>query len=406
MSQKAACRDIAAMEPMLPDLQSMELAELSQKVTLAIGELKAHLPAALVRRRTSQLVQRMNCYYSNLIEGHKTLPRDIEQAERQQLAECPQEEHEKQLLAEAHIQTETAMIELLESQEGVDVYSSDFICWIHRTFYERLPESMREAKTLSGMSYQIEPGQLRDFMVEVGRHTPPDHSVLPQFLDRFRRAYSAPSILATQQLVAIAAAHHRLAWIHPFGDGNGRVIRLHSHALLHRHNLHGHGLFTLSRGLARNRQGYFNHLQAADRNRENDYDGRGNLSAKHLSAFCRFFLKTLLDQAEFMNGLLNLADLRTRIEKYFQFQALHLKQDQEAVSAIVTTLAYEGEMQRERVKTVTGKGTTTAARIIKLGLSEGYFSSPSPKGVLQFALPEKTWESYFPQLFIDLAVDE
>jgi Fic family protein len=190
VSQKAACRDIAAMEPMLPDLQSMELAELSQKVTLAIGELKAHLPAALVRRRTSQLVQRMNCYYSNLIEGHKTLPRDIEQAERQQLAECPQEEHEKQLLAEAHIQTETAMIELLESQEGVDVYSSDFICWIHRTFYERLPESMREAKTLSGMSYQIEPGQLRDFMVEVGRHTPPDHSVLPQFLDRFRRAYS------------------------------------------------------------------------------------------------------------------------------------------------------------------------------------------------------------------------
>jgi len=406
MNQREAYRNSAAMEPMLPDLQSGELADLSQKVTLAIGELSAHLPSALVRRQVSQLVQRMNCYYSNLIEGHKTLPRDIEQAERQQLEEGPQEEHDKQLLAEAHIQTEAAMIGRLESEEGVDVYSSDFICWIHRTFYERLPESMREAKMLSGESYQIEPGQLRDFMVDVGRHTPPDHAVLPQFLERFREAYSQPSILATQQLVAIAAAHHRLAWIHPFGDGNGRVIRLHSHALLHRHDLHGHGLCTLSRGLARNRQGYFNHLQAADSRRENDYDGRGNLSARQLSLFCRFFLKTLLDQAQFMNGLLNLADLRTRIEKYFQFQALHLKQDQEAISAVVTTLAYEGEIQRERVKTVTGKGATTAARIIKLGLSEGYFSSPSPKGVLQFSLPEKTWEFYFPQLFIDLAVDE
>ena len=274
MIQNSAYRDIASMEPMLPDLQSTELAELSQKVTLAIGELKAHLPSALVRRRTSQLVQRMNCYYSNLIEGHKTLPRDIELAERRQLAEGPQDERDKQLLAEAHIQTEVAMIERLESQEGVDVYSSDFICWIHRTFYERLPESMREAKTLAGVSYQIEPGQLRDFMVDVGRHTPPDHTVLPQFLDRFRKAYSAQSILATQQLVAIAAAHHRLAWIHPFGDGNGRVIRLHSHALLHRYNLHSHGLCTLSRGLARNRQSYFNHLQAADSKRENDYDGR------------------------------------------------------------------------------------------------------------------------------------
>ena len=107
-----------------------------------------------------------------------------------------------------------------------------------------------------------------------------------------------------------------------------------------------------------------------------------------------------------MNGLLNLANLRTRIEKYFQFQALHLRQDQEAICEIVTALAYEGAMQRERVKTVTGKGSTTAARIIKLGLSEGYFSSPSPKGVLQFALPEKTWEFYFPLLFIDLPVDE
>ncbi len=403
---KEAYKGIAAMEPMLPDLQSRELAELSQNVTLAIGELSAHLPSAVVRRQVSQLVQRMNCYYSNLIEGHKTLPRDIEQAERQQLTEGPQEERDKQLLAEAHIQTEAAMIKRLESQEGVDVFSSDFICWIHRTFYERLPESMREAKTLAGASYQIEPGQLREFMVDVGRHTPPDHSVLPQFLDRFRKAYSEPSILATQQLVAIAAAHHRLAWIHPFGDGNGRVLRLHSHALLHRQNLHGHGLCTLSRGLARNRQSYFNHLQAADRGRENDFDGRGNLSAKQLSAFCRFFLKTLLDQAQFMNGLLNLADFRTRIERHFQFQALDLKQDQEAISAIVTTLAYEGEMQRERVKTITGKGTTTAARIIKLGLAEGYFSSPSPKGVLQFALPEKAWESYFPQLFIDLEIDE
>jgi len=405
MSPKKAYRDIAAMEPMLPDLQSGELAELSQKVTLAIGELNAHLPSAPVRWKVSQLVQRMNCYYSNLIEGHKTLPRDIEQAERQQLEEGSQEKRDKQLLAEAHIQTEAAMIKLLESGDGVDVYSPDFICWIHRTFYERLPESMREAKTLAGGSYQIEPGQLRDFMVDVGRHTPPDHGELLRFLERFREAYSQPSILATQQLVAIAAAHHRLAWIHPFGDGNGRVIRLHSHALLHRHDLHGHGLCTLSRGLARNRQSYFKHLQGADNRRENDFDGRGNLSAKQLSLFCRFFLKTLLDQAQFMNGLLNSADLRTRIEKYFQFQALHLKQDQEAIGAIVATLAYEGEMQRERVKSVTGMGATTAARLIKLGLSEGYFSSPSPKGVLQFALPEKTWESYFPQLFIDLAVD-
>ncbi|MDF1659624.1 MAG: Fic family protein [Verrucomicrobiales bacterium] len=402
MSSVEVYRDIASMEPMLPDLQSAELAELNQKATLAIGELNAHLPSPVVRDRVSQLVRKMNCYYSNLIEGHKTLPRDIEQAGERQLAEGSREERDKQLLAEAHIQTEAVMTERLNSEEVVNVYSPEFICWIHQTFFERLPESMREARTRSGETYQIIPGQMRDFMVDVGRHTPPDHAVLPEFLERFRLVYGNANILATQQLAAIAAAHHRLTWIHPFGDGNGRVIRLHSHALFHHHNLHGHGLWTLSRGLARNRQRYFNHLQAADHKRENDFDGRGNLSARQLSAFCLFFLETVLDQVNFMNGLLNLKDLHTRIEKYFRYEALHLGRHQEAIGTIVTTLAYEGEIPRERVKTLTGKGATTVASIIKQGLSEGYFTSPSPKGVLQFAIPENTWSSYFPQLFIDL----
>lgn len=391
---------------MLPDLHSGELAELSQKATLAIGELNAQLPSVVVRDRISQLVRRMNCYYSNLIEGHKTLPRDIEKAGKRQLAEGSQEERDQQHLAEAHIQTEAAMFDRLNTESGVDVYSPEFICWIHQTFYERLPDSLREAKALSGTRFPIVPGQLRDFMVDVGRHTPPDDAVLSQFMERFRLVYSNPRILATQQLATIAAAHHRLAWIHPFGDGNGRVIRLHSHALLHRHNLHGDGLWTLSRGLARNRQRYFSHLQAADQKRDNDFDGRGNLSSRQLSRFCVFFLETLLDQVEFMNGLLNLNNLRTRIEQYFRYEALHLDRYREAISAIATTLVYEGEIPRERVKTLTGMGATTVASIIKQGLSEGYFSSPSPKGVLQFAVPEKTWASYFPQLFIDLPVDE
>jgi Fic family protein len=58
------------------------------------------------------------------------------------------------------------------------------------------------------------------------------HQTLPQILARFEEAYASKAILATDQLVALAAAHHRLTWIHPFGDGNGRVTRLYSHAWL------------------------------------------------------------------------------------------------------------------------------------------------------------------------------
>ncbi len=401
--EKAVFRNVAAIEPLLPDLRRAELAELSQKITLAVGELRGFVHAPVVREKIAALVREMNCYYSNLIEGHKTLPRDIERAQREDFS-TNKKQKENQLLAVAHIQTEEAMLTHLR-KGGVNVYSPEFLCWIHSDFYRRLPESMHVSKTKAGKEYRIVPGQPRDYMVDVGPHTPPDFAALPAFLDRFREAYSSPAILATNRLVAIAAAHHRLAWIHPFGDGNGRVARLHSHALLQHHGLDGHGMWTLSRGLARAGQAYYAQLHAADRPRENDYDGRGSLSERGLSQFCLFFLETILDQVTFMGGLLKLPDLRTRVERHFTYEALHLTKYREELMRVVRTLVDEGEFARERVSAITGKGTTTAVEIIKLGLKEGYIESPSAKGKLRIAFPAKVLPSYFPQLFIDLPVE-
>ena len=66
----------------------------------------------------------------------------------------------------------------------------------------------------------MEPGELRGAVVSVGRHVAPAHGSLPEFLRRFVDFY-APCVQSTPQgLVAAAAAHHRLACIHPFLDGN------------------------------------------------------------------------------------------------------------------------------------------------------------------------------------------
>ncbi len=401
--EKAVFRSVSALEPLLPDVRRVELAEVSQEITLSVGALRSLVRSPIVCDKIAVLVREMNCYYSNLIEGHKTLPRDIERAQRADF-DRDRKQKENQLLAIAHIQTEEAMLTHLR-EGGVDVYSPEFLCWVHREFYRRLPESMHISRTAAGNEYRTVPGRLRDYMVDVGAHTPPDFAALPAFLDRFHAAYSSPDILATNRLIAIAAAHHRLAWIHPFGDGNGRVARLHSQALLHHHGLDGHGLWTLSRGLARARQTYFSRLQEADQPRRNDYDGRGNLSERGLALFCQFFLETVLDQVRFMGDLLKLSDLRTRIERYFTYEALHLTKYREEIMRVVGALADEGELPRERVSAITGKGTTTAVEIIKLGLREGYIESPSAKGKLRIAFPAKVLPSYFPGLFIDLPVE-
>ncbi|MGD0816388.1 MAG: Fic family protein [Verrucomicrobiota bacterium] len=315
-----------------------------------------------------------------------------------------QTQHDNQQLSLAHIAVEKLMEERLAG-ESVDVYSPDFICWLHREFYTLLPEPQRWATAKSGKRYQIRPGCLRDFMVDVGKHTPPDFAALPKFLNRFHSFYGDEQILETDRLVVIAAAHHRLAWIHPFGDGNGRVIRLHSHAQLIHHGIDGHGLWTLSRGLARWRQRYFAWLEAADQGRRGDLDGRGNLSDAALADFCVFFLETMLDQIQFMSGLLGLPALRTRVERYFQFQALHLDRYRDELMRVARSLVDEGEIPRSRVQEITGKGATVSAEIIKLGLDEGYFDTPSPKGLLRVAFPTKVHDFYFPQLFLDLPVE-
>jgi Fic family protein len=398
-------RQPGTMEPLLPGERGGRLAELTFQILKDSGRLAGQVHSALVLQRVGDLVREMNCYYSNLIEGHKTLPRDIERAMRADFSR-DRTARDNQHLGLAHIAVEKLMEERLAGESTLDVYAPEFVCWLHREFYTQLPDTLHWATTKSGKRYRIKPGHLREFMVDVGRHTPPDSKALPRFMNRFHAFYGDDHILETNRLVVIAAAHHRLAWIHPFGDGNGRVIRLHSHALLIRHGVAGHGLWTLSRGLARWRQRYFACLDAADQVRQNDLDGRGNLSDKALADFCVFFLETMLDQIRFMSGLLDLSALRARVERYFQFEAPQLKRHRDPLMRVARVLVDEGEIPRSRVQGITGKAATVSAEIIKLGLEEGYFETPSPKGPLRVAFPAKVHEFYFPRLFLDLPLAE
>jgi Fic family protein len=370
------------------------------------GELSAALPSKAVRSGVAALVREMNSYYSNLIEGHKTLPRDIERALRDDFSER-EEDRNNQLLSVAHIRTETAMRQRLADEPDLGVYEPDFILWLHREFYRALPETEWFTTSVSGKRYPVVPGEFRDYNVEVGRHTPPDHEVLGDFLRRFADFYSGPNILATERLTAAAAAHHRLAWIHPFGDGNGRVARLQSQAAMIRSGLDSEGLWTLSRGFARSRAAYYQHLQGADQQRANDFDGRGNLSDAALFRFCRYFLECCLDQIRFMTDLIAPFHLIDRMENYFGFIRVDLEgRTREHLQRLLKALCLEGEITRGAVSEILGLKGTAARAVIRRALDEGFVISPSEKGPLCLAFPHKVLDSWFPQLFIDLPVPE
>ena len=128
--------------------------------------------------------------------------------------------------------------------------------------------------------FLMEPGAWRsrpEHDVAIGRHLPPSSDHVADFMTYFAERYRFDRLGKSARIVAIPAAHHRLNYIHPFPDGNGRVSRLMSHAMAHAAGIGAHGLWSISRGLARgleSRGDYKSKMDYADTPRQGNLDGR------------------------------------------------------------------------------------------------------------------------------------
>jgi Fic family protein len=384
-----------AMEPMLPE-QDQALEELAVNIVRAAGQLSGRLHP-ITRLAVAALVRSMNSYYSNLIEGHNTHPLDIERALRKDLSMDPAK-RALQLESKAHVEVQTLIEERLRADASARICSADFLRWIHKEFYERLPDEFQIVKTKTGLNERVHPGELRRGEVEVGQHVAPSSTALLEFLSRFESVYEPSNLTALQRIIATAASHHRLAWIHPFLDGNGRVSRLFTDAYFQRIHLTSHGLWTVSRGLARHRDKYFAALGAADAKRWNDYDGRGNLSLKALVDFCRFFLEVCLDQIRYMSALLEFETIDKRICSFAErFSALHGLPREMAV--LLRDCFLRGEVSRGEAAKLLDKPERTARRLLQRLLEEDLIASEGPGKPLRIKFPMQVVGYYFPKLF-------
>lgn len=401
MPTEAIYRDTPSMEPLMPEKGREILAELTAEILLQAGKLSGSLIPAKTMQGISQVVRQMNSYYSNLIEGHKTNPLDVERALKKHFSKDPKKKAMQQL-GMAHIEVERLIAEKLQQEPSCNVYGAEFAQWIHREFYTRLPPELRIVHDTKDRVYPLNPGELRQYNVDVGAHVPPDYPGVPKFLSRFDEFYSSNRIIATRRLVALAASHHRFLWIHPFGDGNGRVARLLSHAHIIQTKVDGFGLWTLSRGLARSQKEYYASLTTADAPRYNDYDGRGNLSDAGLADFCTFFLKIVLDQITFMSSVLDYRGLKHRIENYIYRSNVFGKHCEQGKYLLFEALR-EGEYARGEAARLTGFGETVARELLQTALDQELLLSDGPRSPVYLGFPHKVCEDYFPKLFMPSA---
>ncbi len=385
---------VTMMEPLLIKDSAKfrdELADLALELTTHSTRLRSSLPEGVVFALAG-LVRSMNCYYSNLIEGHDTHPVDIERALNDDYSR-DSKKRDLQLEARAHIAVQEWIDDGGLNEQAT---SAGGILEMHRRFCELLPEDLLWVENPDTRErLKVAPGELRQRDVKVGRHIPVSPGALPRFLKRFEEAYA--QLGKVDALVASACAHHRLLWLHPFLDGNGRVARLMSYAML-RTTLDTGGIWSIARGLARNEDAYKQHLAACDLTRRNDLDGRGHLSEETLGAFAKFFLETCIDQVKFMEQLMRPNRLRDRIliwaAEEIRTGTLPPKSD-----TVLEAVLYRGELPRGEVADLLDTGVRNARRATSALLKQGVLTSESTRAPLRLAFPATLATRWMPGLF-------
>src|SRR5690606_35231581 len=162
---------IGLMEPLLISESSKHrtaLTDLAVELAARSAGFRRSLPPGVLTA-LADLVRAMNCYYSNLIEGHDTHPVDIERALRNDYSADAQKRN-LQLEAKAHITVQRWIDE--GGLKGRAV-TAEAICETHRRFCELLPDELlwvEEPDTRERL--RVVPGELRKSHVKVGAHIP------------------------------------------------------------------------------------------------------------------------------------------------------------------------------------------------------------------------------------------
>lgn len=367
----------------------------AESLSFCAGKLTGLLPENTASR-IGGLMRVTNSYYSNLIEGQYTEPATLSAQVPRRAAK------ELRELAESHIGVQALLERAVRRLKSTEApwsvfFAPELVSGVHRRLFAGA--SADDLRLGDGRLFV--PGQLRDTAqrnVLVGDHAAPAWESVTPMLTRLQQVYGRQPDL-TSRILSSLAYHHRLAFVHPFEDGNGRVVRMITHLQLMQLGL-ASPLWSLSRGLARQQDEYYRRLRAADQSRRGDLDGRGQLTQAGLFEFVEFMLQVCIDQMEYVEQAMNLATLRQRLERVIGLEPRFVESGvkQEMAKAIHILLT-QGEVSRADFKTFSGLHDRVASDQLRKLIDMGVVEAPTAKSRSVFpGLPVWFAQMIFPDL--------
>ena len=392
-----------SFDPPLPAKRLGELKDLAQQLIIASATLDGRIAKETADALGDRL-RLLNSYHSNLIEGHKTSVLEIEAALNKEFSGNEQKRYSQELCA-AHVRAERALMQEVLSNPPQNICSFNMIGDIHKRFYEQLPAHHLFTHGRDGFTkHAVMPGRMRDSNVSLDdgltAHGPPPGDLSRKY-DEFQRTYNHHNFHGDEKIIAIAASHHRLSWLHPFRDGNGRVVRLFSGLYLALAGINRSNLWSLSRGFSRAKQWYMTNLRSAD----SPCKDLSGFDQDFFADYCHYFLEVCLDQISFMDKILGLQRIDARIDAYTNDRdkkrgALHPLDPR--AGKLLKALFLQGAIPRGEARSVMGMENQThrhARRIVSQLTSEGLVQSTTSRAPLKINFPAQVLHYYFPDLF-------
>lgn len=205
------------------------------------------------------------------------------------LADYVQDKLEKKTRSQTHkeianIETCLQYIERCFNNDPETEINSYFIKSLHSLLTKDLTEEGSRT-----------PGAYRtcDVSIIQSKHTPPSGIFVSELMEELITFINEEEI-PQNILLKIAIAHHRFVWIHPFDNGNGRMSRLLTYAMLKKFGFDKVILLNPAAVFCDNREDYFKYLEKADTGTE-----------EGLLEWCQFVLDGLLIELSKIQKLLN-----------------------------------------------------------------------------------------------------
>ncbi|MDH5764041.1 MAG: Fic family protein [Nitrospinota bacterium] len=294
--------DLALLNPLFDSPLVDVLTELEH---LRLLELQGTTPPQ-VFFQLKRVFHMLESLGSARIEGNHTTLADYVEMK----LEDPQKSPSDQIREMENI--ETAMVYIEDSIQAGDALSEHFIRELHDITVKGLK---REGDTTPG-AYRM-----KQAFISQSEHKPPEPIQVPHYMQELV-AFINKNDPKKYDLIKVALAHHRFGWIHPFGNGNGRVVRLLTYALLIKYDFNvntGGRVLNPTAVFCNDRNQYYTMLANADAG-----------TPAGLEAWCTYVLRGVLKELRKVDQLTDFGYLTHKILE----PALSYARERELITAM------------------------------------------------------------------------